>query len=113
MTVTAVKPVPTQFLAAAAAALGTAVPIGVVQTITRAVFVNTDTVPHQVTAYCVPNAGAAGPANVLVPTVTIQPGQTYVSPELAGLNMIVGDQLWAFADVANKVNFTVSGVQLT
>jgi len=113
MTITAVKPVPTQLLAGSATALGTPVPSGVVQNLTRVSFANTDTSAHQVTVYCVPTSGSPGAGNEVLPATTIQPGQTYVSPELSGLNMIAGDQLYAFADTANKVNITASGVQFS
>jgi hypothetical protein len=113
MAVTAVKVVPTSLLPNAAAAFGSAVPTGVVQTLTRAVFVNIDTVVHNISVYCVPLAGTAGGANQLIKSQAIEPGATYISPELAGLNMLPGDQLWAFADTANEVNMTISGVQLS
>jgi hypothetical protein len=115
MTITAVKIVPTQFLTNTSAAYGTPPAIGVVQQITRAVFVNTDTAAHAITVNVVASGGSATASNeVVAPTGRIlQPGETWVSPELAGLNLVGGDQIYAHTDASSAVTMTVSGLQIT
>lgn len=115
MTITAIKIVPTQFLTNASAAYGTAPASNVIQNITRAVFSNTDTAPHAITVNVVASGGSADTGNQLVSPIgrILQPGETWVSPELAGLNLVGGDQIYAHTDAASVVNVTISGLQIT
>jgi hypothetical protein len=113
MTVQNIKPVPTQALSNVSAPYGGSVPSGVTWSITRAVFVNTDTVPRTITANCVAASGAPLTGNTMIPGRTLQPGETYVSTELAGLTMVTGDELYANASVVNVVTLTVSANQIS
>lgn len=113
MSVLNTKLVATTTLTNAAAPYGSPCPNGVTQTVSRAVFANTDSVPHTVTAYCVATGGTAGVGNTILPARTLQPGESYVSPELAALTLNPGDQLYANASTGAVVTITVSGVQIS
>lgn len=113
MTVRDVKIVATTQLTASSVGYGTAVPVGTVQIVKRLVFSNTGTVPRQITANIVPTAGSATVANQLINAKTLQAGESYVSPEFAGLSMVAGDQLFMFASAPTDVNVTCSGVQVS
>lgn len=114
MTVRITKIYPTADLTNTSTAIGTAVAAGVSQVIKRAVFNNHDTsTPRSVTVYVVASAGSATAANQIITAKVLQPGEAYVSPELAGLELIAGDQLYALADTASKVNLTISGITVS
>jgi hypothetical protein len=107
------KLVATTQLTNASAGYGTAVPAGVTQIIKRAVFSNTGAVPRTITVNVVPTAGAASVANQIINARTLQSGETYVSAELSGMELIAGDQLFAQASANTDVNMTVSGIQVS
>ena len=81
--------------------------------IQRAVFTNVDTAARTITVHRVPAAGTPAAANEVIGAFVLnavgQSGHTYTAPELAGMVLNPGDTLQAFADVAAKVNITVSG----
>jgi hypothetical protein len=96
-------------LTAAAVAVYTAPALTTVK-IGRAVFSNTDTSPHTITV----NIGTtATAANQIINARTLAAGETYVSPELAGLVIPAGQQMWALASTATIVNMTMSGITIT
>jgi hypothetical protein len=75
----------------------------------RAIFCNIDTNPHTITA----NIGAAASsANEFIAARQISPGETYVSPELAGAVIPPASAIWANAEAASAVVFSVSGVTI-
>ena len=115
MTTQATKLVPTTLLTGASASYGSAPGAGVVQIIQRAVFCNTDAATHAITVNIVPAAGSASSDNEVINPIgrVLQPGETYVSPELAGMELIAGDLIFAFCDTASKVNMTISGLTVT
>ena len=76
----------------------------------RAVFTNTDTVPHTVTVNRVPSGGAAATANQVISAYRLAPGQAYVAVELTNMVLNGGDALYGVCDTAAKVNVTMSGI---
>jgi hypothetical protein len=74
----------------------------------RAVFCNTAASAITITAG-ITSGGALG-VLTMINARTLAPGETYVSPELAGVVIPTGYQLHAFASVAGSVTLTVSGV---
>lgn len=75
----------------------------------RAVFTNTSASATTITAG-ITTGGALGASTTMISARTLAPGETYVSPELAGAVMPPGSQLHASAGVALAVTLTVSGV---
>ena len=76
----------------------------------RAVFTNTDTSPHTLTMNITTN-GTAAAANRLISARTIAPGESYVSPELAGQVIPAGSDLRGLA--ATTITIAVSGITIT
>jgi len=74
----------------------------------RAVFTNTTASAVTITAG-ISTGGALG-ATSMISARTIAPGESYVSPELAGAVIPAGSQLRAFSSAATSVSFTASGV---
>ena len=106
-TVFQVQLVPGATMTAADAVYYTAPPLTTTK-IGRAVFTNTDTVAHSITANIVPSGGTSVAANTLISARTISPGESYVSPELAGQVIPAGSMLRGLA--ATAVVLTVSGL---
>lgn len=77
----------------------------------RAIFCNTDTVPHTITINI--TTGTSSAANTVISTRTISPGETYVSPELAGQVLPPGASVRGLCSTANEVNLTMSGLTVT
>lgn len=75
----------------------------------RAVFTNTAASAITITAG-ITAGGALGASTTMIFQRTLAPGESYVSPELAGAVLPAGSQLHAFASVAASVSFTASGV---
>jgi len=75
----------------------------------RAVFTNTSASATTITAG-ITSGGALGASTTMISARTIAPGETYVSPELAGAVLPSGSQLHANAGAAASVTFTVSGI---
>jgi predicted ribonuclease toxin of YeeF-YezG toxin-antitoxin module len=113
MTVKVLKIVATTVLTNASAAYGTAVGTGVTQVIKRAIFSNTSGSPATLTVNIVPTAGSAVVGNQVINARTIQNGETYISPELAGMELITGDQIYANASANTAINMTISGIQVS
>lgn len=77
----------------------------------RAVFTNTTSSAVTITAGITPG-GALGASTTMISPIgrTLAPGESYVSPELAGAVIPPGSQLHAFASAAASVTFTMSGI---
>lgn len=75
----------------------------------RAVFTNTSASATTITAG-ITTGGALGAATTMISARTIAPGESYVSPELAGAVLPAGSQIHAFAGAAASVSFTASGI---
>lgn len=81
--------------------------------ITAASICNTDVAStYTVNVYKVPKGDAAGTANKIINTRTMQVGETYPCPELIGQILESGDSLDADASTTLKLNFIVSGIEL-
>lgn len=81
---------------------GTSVKIG------RAVFCNTDTVVHNLTMNIATTTSSS--ANTLISARSLAPGETYVSPELAGQVIPPGSNLRGLS--ATTVTIAVSGLTI-
>lgn len=77
----------------------------------RAVFTNTSVTATTISAG-VTTGGAIASSTTLISARTIAPGESYVSPELAGVVIPAGSQLHAFAGAAAAVTFTASGLTI-
>lgn len=77
----------------------------------RAVFTNTTAGALTITAGITTGAALAA-ATTLISARPIAPGESYVSPELAGMVIPAGSQLHAFASAATSVTFTASGLTI-
>jgi hypothetical protein len=75
----------------------------------RAVFTNTTASAVTITAGITPG-GALGASTIMISARTLAPGESYVSPELAGAVIPPGSQLHAYAGAGSSVTFTASGV---
>ena len=107
-TITTVQMVAPAQLASGDAAVYTA-PTSTAAKIGRAVFCNTTAGALTITAG-ITAGGALGAATTMISARTIAPGESYVSPELAGAVIPAGSQLHAYASAATSVTFTVSGL---
>ena len=77
----------------------------------RAVFCNTSASATTITAG-ITTGGALGSATTLISARPIAPGESYVSPELAGAVLPAGSQIHAFAGASASVTFTASGLTI-
>ena len=77
----------------------------------RAVFCNTTAGALTITAG-VTAGGALTSANTLISARSIAAGESYVSPELAGIVIPAGSQLHAYASSATSVTFAASGLTI-
>lgn len=109
-TVTQVQLVAPQQLANVDTAVYT-VPAVTSAKIGRAVFCNTSGSATTITAG-ITTGGANTAATTLISARSIAPGESYVSPELAGALIPAGSALHAFAGAATAVTFTASGLTI-
>lgn len=77
----------------------------------RAVFTNTTASATTITAG-ITTGGALAASTTLISARPIAPGESYVSPELAGAVIPAGSSLRAFAGAATAVTFTASGLTI-
>lgn len=77
----------------------------------RAVFCNTDSAPHTITMNITASTSSA--ANEVISARTISPGETYVSPELAGAVIPAGTSVRGLCSAAAFVTLTISGITIT
>lgn len=87
------------------------VPTQTTAKIGRAVFTNTSASAVTITAGITPST-ALGAGTTLISAQPIAPGQSYVSPELAGAILPAHFALHAFASVASAVTVMVSGLTI-
>lgn len=109
-TVTQVQLVAPQQLTNADAAYYTA-PTVTSAKIGRAVFCNTTGSATTITAG-ITTGGANAASTTLISARSIAPGESYVSPELAGAVIPAGSALHAQAGAGAAVTFTVSGLTI-
>ncbi|MDA8254377.1 MAG: hypothetical protein M0Z99_01850 [Betaproteobacteria bacterium] len=107
-TITQVQLVAPQQLGNADATFYTA-PAQTTAKIGRAVFTNTSASAVTITAGITPG-GALGPSTTMISARTLAPGESYVSPELAGAVLPSGSALRAYSSAATSVTFTASGL---
>lgn len=77
----------------------------------RAVFTNTTSSAVTITAG-ITTGGALGAATTMISARTLAPGESYVSPELAGAVIPANAQLHAYASAGSAVTFTASGITI-
>ena len=77
----------------------------------RAVFINTTASATTISAG-ITTGGALTAATTLISARAIAPGESYVSPELAGAVIPAGSTLRGFAGSAAAVTFTASGATI-
>jgi hypothetical protein len=87
------------------------VPTSTAAKIGRAVFTNTSASAVTITAGITPG-GALGASTTLISARPLAPGESYVSPELAGAVLPPGSAIHAFASAAASVTFTASGLTI-
>ncbi len=61
----------------------------------------------------VTSAGAAGNANLIVKTKTLQAGETYTFPEIIGQVLEAGDFISTLASAATSINIRASGREIS
>jgi len=88
-----------------------AVPAATTAKIGRAVFCNTSASATTITAG-ITTGGALSAATTLISARPIAPGESYVSPELAGAVLPAGSAIHASAGAATAVTFTASGLTI-
>lgn len=73
---------------------------------------NSDTVARTVTIHLIPSGGSAVTANIVM-VKTVQAGETYTCPEVAGHNLDPSDFLQALASTASVVNLRTSSYEVS
>lgn len=79
--------------------------------ISRAVFTNTTASAVTISAG-ITTGGALGAATTMISARSLAPGESYVSPELAGAVLPAGSALHAFASAAASVTLAASGLTI-
>jgi len=87
------------------------VPVSQTAKIGRAVFCNTDTAAHALTINITTGTSSAANQVINPQACILAPGQTYVSPELAGAVLPAGTTLRGFSNA--NVTMTISGIVIT
>lgn len=77
----------------------------------RAVFCNTTGSAVTITAG-ITTGSAISASTTLISARSLAPGESYVSPELAGAVLPAGSAIRAFASAATAVTFTASGLTI-
>ncbi len=77
----------------------------------RAVFCNTTGSAATITAG-ITTGGAIAAGTTLISARTVAPGETYVSPELAGMVLPAGSAIRALSGTGAAITFTVSGITI-
>jgi hypothetical protein len=73
------------------------------------VFTNTTASAVTITAG-ITTGGALGASTTMISARTLAPGESYVSPELAGAVLPAGSAIRAYAGAGASVTFTASGL---
>ena len=76
-------------------------------TILKATACNTNTNPRTLTVYRVPDLGSPGATNLLIDGLAIGAGATVILP-LSGQTLLLSQSLQALADMAAKLNLSIS-----
>ena len=93
------------------ATLGTVVPVGTFWKIGRAVFCNTTAGVVTLTVG-ITTGGALAAGTTLISARGLAPGETYVSPELAGQVLPPGSAIRAYSNTATAITAAVSGIAI-
>lgn len=99
---------PVQLAGTDAAAVYTAPSLTTAQII-RAVFTNTTASAVTITSG-ISTGAALGAGTTLISARTVAPGESYVSPELAGAVIPAGSALRAFASSGSAITLSVAGL---
>lgn len=74
---------------------------------------NTSGAAANLTVKLIASGGAAGVANTIVQTKTLQPGETYTFPELVGHVLAAGGFISTLASAAGSITIRASGREIT
>ena len=86
---------------------------GVTAIIDKFTATNYNTAAATISVNLVTAAGAAGNANLITKTKTLQPAEVYTFPELVGQVLNPGDFISTIAGTASSINMRVSGREVT
>lgn len=86
---------------------------GVTTIIDKFTATNYNTAAATISVNLVTLAGAAGNANLITKTKTLQPAEVYTFPELVGQVLNPGDFISTIAGTASAINMRVSGREVT
>lgn len=86
---------------------------GVTTIIDKFTATNYNTAAATISVNLVTYAGAAGNANLITKTKTLQPTEVYTFPELVGQVLNNGDFISTIAGTASSINMRVSGREVT
>lgn len=86
---------------------------GVTTIIDKFTATNYNTAAATISVNLVTSAGAAGNANLITKTKTLQPAEVYTFPELVGQVLNPGDFISTIAGTASSINMRVSGREVT
>ena len=86
---------------------------GVTTIIDKFTATNYSAVAATISVNLVTTAGAAGNANLITKTKTLQPTEVYTFPELVGQVLGPGDFISTIAGTAASINMRVSGREVT
>jgi hypothetical protein len=87
--------------------------VGVTTIIDKFTATNYNTAAATISVNLVTLAGAAGNANLITKTKTLQPAEVYTFPELVGPVLGPGDFISTIAGTASSINMRVSGREVT
>jgi hypothetical protein len=88
-------------------------PIGTKAIIDKATVTNTDTSVRTFSVNLVQSGGSAGNANLIIDDRAVQPGETYLCPELVGHELDSGAFISTIASAATALTLRVSGREIT
>ena len=86
---------------------------GVTTIIDKFTATNYNSAAATISVNLVTSAGAAGNANLITKTKTLQPSEVYTFPELVGQVLNPGDFISTIAGTASAINMRVSGREVT
>lgn len=82
-------------------------------TIDKMTITNVSSSVNAIIVYVVPSGGSAGSSNQLIVSRSIQPGETYLCPEIVGHSLDPGDFLATLTAFSNALVLRVSGREIT
>lgn len=74
---------------------------------------NTNTINVSFSVNLVASGGSAGDSNLVLNTKTIQPGETYLCPELIGQVLESGGFISTIASVASSITISAAGREIS